>query len=174
MATIETYNMAEINFSMTIGNQTIDVVKDGGIDAEGSIEVTFPTDQFEVKEDVTGEYAQFNYKNSKKTGIKLSAMHGSKIHKLVAHAKAFEEAAKIGKKYLKPIVFCSWKDPLLEMTYTFKGGIKTTPMSKFQGTLEAVDIELDGIATLALEAAVDVVENVQGLYGNIQNLNNSI
>jgi hypothetical protein len=175
MATPTIYNMAAINFTMSIsGLKTIDVIKEGGVDADGSIEVTFPQDQVDVKEDVTGEYTQFSFKNSKKTEIKISAMHGSEIHKLVAKSRSLIGAAKIMNAPADMLVTCSFKDPMLNISYNFIGAIKGNPSLKYQGSLETVEVELTGTCTSKIETAAATLQTVAGLAGQINNANNAL
>ncbi len=173
MGSPTTWNIAEAEFIMktnTMPGCDVDVVKEGGIDADGSIEVQFPDGQIVVKEDATGEYAQFNYLNSKKTSIKISTMHGSVLHKRAAKVVA---QAAIDPR-LKPVIGCTFKDPILGIRYTFQGGIVGQPSIKIQGTLDTIEVNLLGVSQPAIEAGFDLVNNAFSTITKAQNLPTSM
>jgi len=169
MGTPQTWNIGEAEFILecsTLPGKTVDVVKTGGVEMDGAIEVSFADSQVVVKEDATGEYAQFNYLNSKKTDIKIATMHGSRLHQV---ASSIVVQAQMTSK-VTPVVTCAFKDPVLGIRYTFQGGITGQPNIKIQGTLDTVEINLTGVCQANLEAGFDILDKAQTLITQAQGL----
>lgn len=137
------YNVKDVALVFTTnvpGAFSFDATKTG-VAEDATITIEGPTDQVTLKEDLTGKYAEFSQKNSRKTTITISAMRGTPLHRYMS---LIYEAQING--IIDVNINAAYKHPLDFFVKNFVGRITGYPRESIQGELETLEYQLVGVA----------------------------
>jgi hypothetical protein len=144
------YNVKDVSLAIVTNvpsAENFDAVQ-SGVDENSQISFEGATDQISLKEDFTGQFADFSQKNSRRTAITITAMRGTPLH----HKLSLIYEAQKARAYDVDLR-ATYKHPLDFNVKQFKGYITGYPRETIQGETDVLEYSLLGVANNLVDMA---------------------